>query len=65
MVKVLFLIPLVLGLTACNSKQSISTDASELTPGIMQPVSSSGAEEGSYSWTSEVESAPMPASMTK
>ncbi|MDG4952926.1 hypothetical protein NYR77_07240 [Actinobacillus equuli subsp. haemolyticus] len=65
MKKVWFLIPLVLGLSACSSNQSVSKDESELAPGVMQPVSGSGAEEGSYSWTSEVESAPMPASMTK
>lgn len=65
MKKVLFVIPFVLGLTACSSSQSVSKDESELAPGIMQPVSGSGAEEGSYSWTSEVKSAPMPASMTK
>lgn len=65
MKKVLYLIPLVLGLVACGSNQSVPKDESELAPGVMQPVSGSGAEEGSYSWTSAVESAPMPVSMTK
>ncbi|WGE31483.1 hypothetical protein NYR60_06315 [Actinobacillus genomosp. 2] len=65
MKKVLCLTALLLSLTACSSNQATVIDDSQLAPGMMQPVSGSGAAEGSYSWPSEVESAPMPSSMTK
>ncbi|WP_150540147.1 hypothetical protein [Actinobacillus vicugnae] len=64
MKKALLLTPFVFGLVACSANPPVKDEA-ELTPGVMQPVSGSGATEGSYSWSSEVESAPMPASMAK
>ncbi|OOS00780.1 hypothetical protein B0187_00320 [Haemophilus paracuniculus] len=57
-------------LTACNSQPASkaevrSSDPNELPPGVMQPVAGSGATEGSYSWPSDIQTAPMPASMAK
>lgn len=57
-------------LSACSSQPSTKTEAksldpNELPPGIMQPVADSGASQGSYSWPSDIQSAPMPASMAK
>lgn len=57
-------------LTACSSEpvsnaESQSLDPNELPPGIMQPVAGSGASVGSYSWPSDIQSAPMPTSMAK
>lgn len=64
MKKLILLAPFVFsGLTACSS--SAEKDDSQLSTGIMQPVSGTGASEGSYSWPSDVEPAPMPASMAK
>lgn len=48
-------------LTACSSAEKVQ-DPNELTPGLMQPVSGSGASEGSFSW-GDFQTAPMPASM--
>jgi len=65
MQKVVFFIPLMFSLVGCGSSKPAVTDETELAPGIMQPVSGSGASDGSYSWPSEIESVPMPSSMTK
>lgn len=47
-------------LTACSSEKV--QDPNELPPGVMQPVSGSGASEGSFGWDN-FQTAPMPASM--
>lgn len=65
MKKAFLLLPFIVTLTACGASESAPKDDAELSPGIMQPISGSGASTGSYSWPSDVQSAPMPASMTK
>lgn len=65
MKKAFLLLPFMVSLTACGASENAPKDDAELAPGIIQPVSGSGASTGSYGWSSDVESAPMPASMTK
>lgn len=49
-------------LTACMAPPQVD-DPNILPPGVMEPVSGTGASQGSYSWPSDIQSSPMPASM--
>lgn len=51
-------------LTACESPSALKkADENELSPGLMQPVDGSGAQNGSYGWEADIQPASMPASM--
>lgn len=66
MQKIAFFLPLVMGLVACSStepQQPKIQDEFDLPVGVIQPVAGSGATL--ESWKSEIETAPMPSSMTK
>lgn len=56
---------IVVALSACSSNVGMNQpkNENELPAGIMEPVSGSGALADS--WKNEIQSAPMPASMTK
>lgn len=45
------------------SQKPVKHDPDTLPAGVMEPVSGSGASEGSYSWPSDIQSTPMPDSM--
>lgn len=49
-------------LTACESSAPQKNSEDELSPGLMQPVEGSGAQNGSYGWEA-IQPASMPASM--
>lgn len=50
-------------LTACSSTENIPDDPNTLPAGIMEPVDGSGASQDSYSWPSDIQTSPMPATM--
>ncbi|EXI61356.1 hypothetical protein MHD_08745 [Mannheimia granulomatis] len=53
-------------LTACTTApkpKTVSHDPNELPSGTMEPVAGSGASAGSYSWPTDIQSTPMPATM--
>lgn len=50
-------------LTACGTNTQATNDPNTLPSGVMEPVSGSGASEGSYSWPADIQSTPMPATM--
>ncbi|MDD0823461.1 hypothetical protein PTQ27_03110 [Mannheimia sp. AT1] len=62
--KITFLAISCIFLTACSVPQKpAENDPNALPAGIMEPVSGSGASEGSYSWPSDIQSTSMPATM--
>lgn len=67
MKKAFLLLPLAsVILTACGSNTPapvVSAEDGELPPGVMQPVTDTGATSQSYGWQNEVEAAPMPTTM--
>ncbi|MCI7479170.1 hypothetical protein ACLSYX_06735 [[Pasteurella] aerogenes] len=58
--KLLLLLSIVFGLSACASEEI--KDENALPPGIMQAVDGTGAVEGG-SWLPEIEQSSMPANM--
>lgn len=51
-------------LTACSSNDyDENVDPNELTPGIMQPVAGSGANEGGFGWEPSFQPVEMPSTM--
>ncbi|KAE9541501.1 murein hydrolase activator NlpD [Ursidibacter maritimus] len=67
MKKSFLLLPLTAAiLTACSSNQPapvVNADGSDLSPGVMQPVSGTGAMDGSYGWQTDVQATQMPGTM--
>lgn len=63
--KVSFIAIFCIFLTACGSSEKVTAtdNPNSLPAGMMEPVSGSGASEGSYSWPSDIQSVPMPATM--
>ncbi len=58
-----FLLTLITALSACSSEPPVVKDENELSPGIMQADTSTGAVEGA-SFMSSVQPQSMPATMT-